>query len=138
MHIGQVFFVRYPSRLGFLACLLLVMLVYSQDDSSDIEDRFPARMDISLNEHTIVQGNHPRVSFSPDSLSKLKDTNDDLVILYRRRSPSTDEETIHQVKEVPQYFTDISNVSVEIGKSSIYRITYLSVYFTRFIDIFMF
>ena len=89
------------------------MLVYSQDDSSDIEDRFPARMDISLNEHTIVQGNHPRVSFSPDSLSKLKDTNDDLVIRYRRRSPSTDEETIHQVKEVPQYFTDISDPFVE-------------------------
>jgi hypothetical protein len=43
----------------------------------------------------------------------LKDSDDDLVIQYRRQSPSSDEETIHQIEEVPQYFTDIEDRWVE-------------------------
>ena len=110
---GGVFLLRSPCRILLLAYLLLGLLVHSLVYGSEKKDKSSVHNYVSPQEHTIFEGSHPRIIFARDSLSRLKETDEDLVIQYRQRSSNSDDEKIHQIDEVPQYFTDIKDRFVE-------------------------
>lgn len=68
---------------------------------------------VSPEERTIYEGTHARIGYVSDTLTTLKETDNDLVIEYFRETPNSRDVTIHLIEGVPQYFSDISDAFIE-------------------------
>lgn len=104
---------KSPHRFArlVLVYILLALLVQSRVDGSDAQPS--AHNYVPPEERMIYDGTHERIGFIRNTLTTLKETDNDLVIQYFRQTPNSNEVIIHQIEGIPQYFSDIKDVFIE-------------------------